>query len=168
MHNCTYMHVEGVTGEVHTNEREGWIHIQHIQWELIQPFDGYSTGSRSGKIIVKEMEVLARIDKAMPSLMKKCASGAPLKVVIAFSKTDQDPTNFLTLSLTDVHLSSVSLEPYTGIERAGETALSAGTMCVKYRFLPTAVDLQYREDSVASGLGAPVTFDYDFRTNKQN
>eukprot|EP00456_Euglypha_rotunda_P078150 TRINITY_DN7458_c0_g1_i3.p2 TRINITY_DN7458_c0_g1~~TRINITY_DN7458_c0_g1_i3.p2 ORF type:complete len:116 (-),score=29.98 TRINITY_DN7458_c0_g1_i3:11-358(-) len=77
-----FMRVEGANGESKDSNHKDWTDIKSFAWGATQPGNMVSGGGGGvGKASFNDLQVLARIDKAAPSVMKNCASGKHLSKV---------------------------------------------------------------------------------------
>ncbi len=169
MHNSIYLRVEDVTGEAKDGGHKEWIDVQHFQWQLRQPTEnGVGGGGGSGRLMVRDLEVFARLDKAMPTMMTLGARGSRLKTVtVALSKAGSGQKDYLNITLKNVILSGVEMMKYTGGGGMEGNAVAAGAMGVVYRFSPSLVEVNYYEQNEDGEPGAPVTFNWDVKGNVQ-
>jgi type VI secretion system secreted protein Hcp len=172
MNNSIYLQVQGVTGECKDSQHEGWLDIKSFQWQLRQPTEaGRGGGGGSGRLAVRDLEVIARMDKAMPTLMAMGAEGKPLATVnLVICKAGGKKEEYLKIILTTVTLSSVELFEFTGdahAEVGDSAAIAAGDIAVRYCFSPSLVEVGYHEQDEQGNPGPEVSFSWNVKSNCQ-
>lgn len=167
MNNSIYLKVDGVTGEAKDGQHEGWIDVQHFRWRISQPTENsVGGGGGIGKAVVREMEVLARIDKAMPTMMKKCIQGEHLSAVsLGLRKASESTDDYLIIKMQQVMISAVEIMPFTDASAGDGQAVSPGAMVVMYRFSPSVVGVSCTEQTETGALSAKVEFGWDVKKN---
>ncbi len=165
MHNSIYLQVEGVTGEALDAGHQGWIDVLTFEWHIKQPTENtVGGGGGCGRLVVKDLLVYARLDKAMPTMMTMAAEGRALgEVVLSMDKAGGKQNEFLNISLKNVIISAIELAPG---QRAQGVATD-GQIGVLYRFSPSKLEVKYSAQSEAGQSSAPVTFTWDVKSNTQ-
>ncbi|WP_395479952.1 Hcp family type VI secretion system effector [Candidatus Curculioniphilus buchneri] len=167
MHNSIYLQVENVIGEGKDANHKGWIDIQSFQWKLRQPIEvGVGGGGGSGRLIVRDLEVFARMDKAMPTLMTLGAKGKRLSVVrLAVCKAGSEQDEYLNITFKNVILSNIEIMPYIVNDGIEGSAIEVGDISVRYCFSPSVVEVNYHEQDENGTPGPQVTFSWDVKAN---
>lgn len=169
MHNSIYLRVAGVTGEAKDVRHQGWIDIQTFQWQLRQPTEaGVGGGGGSGRLVVRDLEVFARMDKAMPTLMTLGAEGKRLDTVsLVVCKAGSEQDEYLKIILKNVILSAIEMTRHPGGDGVEGSAVAMGDIGVVYRFSPSLVEVNYHEQDENGSPGPQVTFNWDVKGNTQ-
>ncbi|NDL64392.1 Hcp family type VI secretion system effector [Acerihabitans arboris] len=167
MNNSIYLKVDSVTGEAKDEQHVGWIDVQHFRWRITQPTENsVGGGGGIGKAVVREMEVLARIDKAMPTMMKKCVEGTHLSAVtLGLRKAAESSEDYLLIKMQEVMLSAVEIAPHGDTGALEGQAVAPGAMAVLYRFSPSVVGVTCGEQLNTGALSAKVEFGWDVKKN---
>ena len=74
-----FMKVEGASGESKDSNHTGWTDIDSFTWGAIQPHSMASGGGAGvGKVAFQDLNIVAKIDKCYPAVLKHCATGKHL------------------------------------------------------------------------------------------
>lgn len=167
MNNSIYLQVDSVKGEAKDEQHKDWIDVQHFCWQIVQPTENsVGGGGGIGKAVVRQLEVLARIDKAMPTMMKKCVEGTHLPAVtLGLRKAAESSEDYLLIKMQDVMLSAVEIAPHIGTGAVEGNAVASGAMAVLYRFSPSVVGVTCGEQLNTGALSAKVEFGWDVKKN---
>ncbi len=104
-----YLEFDGIPGESASNQFEGWIEIDSIQFGANRAIAWVNGSPRPGSVVVSDVVVTKRIDRASPLLFLAAVQGAPKMVKIHFTKhTPDGETVYLRITLHDVLVSSFS------------------------------------------------------------
>lgn len=154
-----YLKVEGVTGESNDSNHKNWTDIHFFSWGASQPGNmSVGGGGGAGKVNFNDLEVIALIDKATPSILKYCASGKHVKSVeLSVCKAGGNQVEYAKITLTDVLVTSVR---YTG-------AGGDDTIGVAYSFQASSVKQQYWEQTQQGSKGAEVSAGWNIKENKE-
>lgn len=154
-----FMRVEGVNGESKDSNHKDWSDIRSFAWGATQPGNMVSGGGGGvGKASFNDLQVVARIDKAAPSVLKNCASGKHLsKVEVSICKAGGSQIEYTRITLDEVLVTSVqySADPET------ESVL------VQYGFQAAKVKQQYWEQTDKGGKGAESVLAWNIKENKE-
>ena len=98
-----FMRVEGANGESKDSNHKEWTDIKSFAWGATQPGNMVSGGGGGvGKASFNDLQVLARIDKAAPSVLKNCASGKHLdSALLTCFEAGETPQKYLEITLTE-------------------------------------------------------------------
>ena len=100
---------------------------------------------------------LAYDDKASPSMLRACATGAHIKeATITHRKAGKGQQEYLIIKMNDVIVTSVALS---------DTSSGASSENVSLAF--AKVDLEYRPQNPNGSLDAGIHFKYDIKANKE-
>ena len=74
-----FMKVEGASGESQDSNHKGWTDIDSFTWGATQPNTMASGGGAgAGKVSFHDLNVIAKVDKCYPAVLKHCATGKHL------------------------------------------------------------------------------------------
>ena len=106
-----FMKVEGASGESKDSNHTGWTDIDSFTWGATQPHSmGSGGGAGVGKVAFQDLNVVAKIDKCYPAVLKHCATGKHLgKVEISLCKAGGSQIEYGKIELTDVLVTSVTV-----------------------------------------------------------
>ncbi|AHG65863.1 Hcp family type VI secretion system effector [Advenella mimigardefordensis] len=153
-----FMKIEGANGESKDSNHKDWSDIQSFAWGATQPGSmATGGGGGTGKASFNDLNVVARIDRAAPAVMKHCSTGKHLsKVEVSVCKAGGTQVEYSKITLEDVLVTSVQ---YTG-------AHDGDAMMVSYAFQAAKVKQQYWEQTEQGGKGAESVVAYDVKQNK--
>lgn len=154
-----YMKIEGANGESKDANHKDWTDIMSFSWGASQPGSmATGGGGGQGKASFNDLNVLARIDKAAPAVMKHCASGKHLsKVELSICKAGGEQIEYSKITLEDVLVTAVQLNAEKEVE----------TVMVNYSFQAARVKQQYWEQSERGSKGAESLVAWDIKQNKE-
>ena len=155
-----FMRVEGANGESKDSNHKDWTDIKSFAWGATQPGNMVSGGGGGvGKASFNDLQVIARIDKAAPSVMKNCASGKHLsKVEVSLCKAGGSQIEYTRVTLEEVLVTSVQ---YTA-EQSGDAVL------VQFAFQAAKVKQQYWEQTDKGGKGAETVLAWNIKENRES
>jgi type VI secretion system secreted protein Hcp len=154
-----FMKVEGASGESKDSNHTSWTDIDSFTWGAIQPHSMASGGGAGvGKVAFQDLNVVAKIDKCYPAVLKHCATGKHLgKVEISLCKAGGSQIEYGKIELTDVLVTSVTVSGTS----SGESTV------VNYSFQASKVKTQYWEQTNQGGKGAESQMGFDIKQNKE-
>lgn len=154
-----FMKVEGASGESKDSNHTGWTDIDSFTWGAIQPHSMASGGGAGvGKVAFQDLNVVAKIDKCYPAVLKHCATGKHLgKVEISLCKAGGSQIEYGKIELTDVLVTSVTVSGTS----SGESTV------VNYSFQAAKIKTQYWEQTNQGGKGAESQMGFDIKQNKE-
>jgi type VI secretion system secreted protein Hcp len=154
-----FMRVDGATGESKDSNHSGWSDIKSFAWGATQPGNMVSGGGGGvGKASFSDLQVLARIDKAAPPVLKSCASGKHLaKIEVSVCKAGGTQIEYTRVTLEEVLVTSVQ---YTAEQ-------NSDAVLVQYGFQAAKVKQQYWEQTDSGGKGAETVLAWDIKQNKE-
>jgi type VI secretion system secreted protein Hcp len=154
-----FMKVEGASGESKDSNHTSWTDIDSFTWGAIQPHSMNSGGGAGvGKVAFQDLNVVAKIDKCYPAVLKHCATGKHLgKVEISLCKAGGSQIEYGKIELTDVLVTSVTVSGTS----SGESTV------VNYSFQASKVKTQYWEQTNQGGKGAESQMGFDIKQNKE-
>lgn len=153
-----FMRIEGVNGESKDAHHKDWIDITSFTWGAEQPGSmNTGGGGGAGKVNFDDLAVVARIDKAAPTILKNCATGQHLsKIEISVCKAGGNQIEYSRTTLEDVLVTSIKF-----IGTKGDEAL-----LMQYSFQAAKVKNQYWEQTDKGSKGAEVQMGYDIKKNQ--
>jgi type VI secretion system secreted protein Hcp len=154
-----FMKVEGASGESKDSNHTGWTDIDSFTWGATQPHSmGSGGGAGVGKVAFQDLNVVAKIDKCYPAVLKHCATGKHLgKVEISLCKAGGSQIEYGKIELTDVLVTSVTVSGTS----SGESTV------VNYAFQASKIKTQYWEQTNQGGKGAESQMGFDIKQNKE-
>jgi type VI secretion system secreted protein Hcp len=110
-----FMKVEGASGESQDSNHKGWTDIDSFTWGATQPNTMSSGGGAgAGKVSFHDLNVIAKVDKCYPAVLKHCATGKHLgQVDISLCKAGGSQIEFTKITLTDVMVTNVTVSGAT-------------------------------------------------------
>jgi type VI secretion system secreted protein Hcp len=149
-----------IKGESLDDKHKDEIEILSWSWGVTNAHSrGAGSGARSGKAAFHDLSFTHNIDKASPSLLKRCATGEHLKeATITHRKAGKGHPEYLVVKMNDVIITSVTHGDSTG---AQGSHLETVTLAFG------KVDLEYRPQKADGSLEAGIHFKYDIKANKE-
>ena len=107
-----FLKLDGISGESTDTRHKGEIDVLGFSWGMSRAgSSGSGGGGGAGKAIFEDLLVVARTSKASPKLWQACATGQHVKTaVLACRKAGQAQSEFLTIKLTDVTITSYEID----------------------------------------------------------
>jgi len=154
-----FLDIEGVPGESIDKTHKDEIDVDSWSWGATQSgTSAGGTGGGAGRVSVQDLNFVAHTSKASPILFLSCASGKHIsKATLTARKSGGTQVEFLTLTLTDVLISSYQI---AGSESSDTVPLDQ----VSLNF--SKVEFKYVPQSASGAPGTPVTVSWDIRANK--
>ena len=152
-----FLKVTAADGESKDAAHKGWTDISSFQWGVTQPGSmAVGGGGGTGKSSFQDLTVICPIDKAMPAVMKHCASGKHLgEVKVSVCKAGGTQIEYELITLTDVLVTNVSI---TG-------AADDANVMVHYSFQAAKVKNEYSEQTDQGGKGAVSQMGWNCKEN---
>ena len=153
-----FMRVESANGESKDSNHKDWTDIKSFAWGATQPGNMVSGGGGGvGKASFNDLQVLARIDKAAPAVLKNCATGKHIgKVEVSVCKAGGSQIEYTRVTLEEVLVTSVQYTAEAGSD----------SVFVQYAFQAAKVKQQYWEQTESGGKGPETVVTYDIKQNK--
>jgi type VI secretion system secreted protein Hcp len=104
-----HLKLDGVTGESAAAKHSGEIEVLSWSWGMHNPTSVSGTGLSAGKVSINDMSITKPVDKASAKLIELCCTGKHIATgVLTCSKStgDKNPADFMTIKLTEIHISS--------------------------------------------------------------
>ncbi|WP_373784479.1 Hcp family type VI secretion system effector, partial [Delftia acidovorans] len=112
----------------------------------------------AGKVSFHDLNVIAKVDKCYPAVLKHCATGKHLgQVDISLCKAGGTQIEFTKITLTDVMVTNVTVSG----------ANSSDTVTVNYSFQAAKVKTQYWEQTNQGGKGAESQMGFNIKENRE-
>ena len=152
-----FLKIDGVEGESTDAVHKGEIDVQAWSWGLAQA-GGAPTGSGggAGKVTFQDMQFVARISKASPTLFISCATGAHHKSAELTGVRTAGKDAFLKYRLTDVRVTSVQ-----------DAGSEPGPPTEQFSLGYDTLDITYRPQNPKGQLEPPITAGFDVRHHKK-
>ncbi|WP_434779539.1 Hcp family type VI secretion system effector [Neisseria sp. Ec49-e6-T10] len=152
-----FLKVEGANGESKDSNHKDWTDIISFSWGAIQPGNATSGGGGGiGKVNFNDLQVLAKVDKSTPAILKFCATGQHVgKVEVSICKAGGSQIEYAKITLEEVLV--------TAVVANGE---ADGGVAVQYSFQAAKVQQQYWEQTAQGGKGAESSMKYNIKENK--
>lgn len=152
-----FLKVDGVNGEATDVNHKDEIEVVSWSWGVSQVVGAPSPGGGSpGKAHVSDLAIVKHVDKASPNLLRHCLKGTHFPtVVLAQRKSGAGNVNFLTITLNEVFVTSVSDASDGG---KPTESVSFAFAKVAYTYLPLKPSGQ---------PDTPVTLRWNVKTNQE-
>jgi type VI secretion system secreted protein Hcp len=107
-----FLKIDGIPGESKDAKHKDEIDALAFSWGVSQSGSAApGGGGGAGKAVFEDLLVVARTSKASPKLWLACASGQHIKsAVLTCRKAGKAQLEFLTITLTDVTVSSYEID----------------------------------------------------------
>lgn len=156
-----FLKIDGIPGESTDAKFQKEIVLESFSWgESNTGAHAGGGGAAAGKVSMQDFHFTARVSIASPKLMLACASGQHIKdAVMSVRKAGEQKEGtgvFLTYTFQGVVITSVQ----EGGDRS-DIPLDA----VSFAF--QKIDVMYKEQNAAGGLGATSEFAWDLAANRK-
>jgi type VI secretion system secreted protein Hcp len=153
-----FLKLDGIPGESTDAKHKGEIDVLAFSWGVSQAKGtGSGGGGGAGKAIFEDLLVVARTSKASPKLWLACASGQHIKsAVLTCRKPGKTPFEFLTITLTDVLVSSYEID-------GSDEELPLDQVALAFAKVETA----YTPQDPTGKAQPPVKAGWDVKANKK-
>lgn len=149
------MQIDGITGNVTESSHKGWIEISSFNFGcgrgIISRTPGHTENREASTVSISEITVNKEMDETSPKLFTLACVGTGKTVKIEFCRTGASPLVFASYELSNVLLSSYTVERQMNGEDP-EERLSLNFDKIIYKYTP------YKDDGTA---GTPVSVTYD-------
>ena len=152
-----FLKIKDVKGEAQDDKHKDTIDVLAWSWGMSNSGSTHmGGGSGSGKVNVQDISVTKYIDKSSPDLMKACCNGKHFETAdLIVRKAGEKPVEYLTITMTDLIVTSVSTGGSGGEDRLTENVtLNFG-----------AVKVKYIEQTAKGGEGAKPDMGWDIEAN---
>jgi type VI secretion system secreted protein Hcp len=153
-----FFKLDGIEGESQDDRHRGEIQIDTYTLSASNAGSaGANLGAGIGKAEVQDITFTKHVDKSSPNLFINCCSGKPIPTaVLTVRKAGEKPQEYLTITLTEVFVSSFT---HTGHEGGGLPVESVSLNFSKIKF-------EYKTQIADGTLGAAIAKTYDIKANK--
>ena len=151
-----FLKIDGIPGESQDAKHKDEIQVHGFSFSEFQNGSmHHGGGGGSGKVNMQDFHFTLNVNKASPRLWASCACGQHIKkVILTCRKAGKDQHDYLTITFTDVLISSYHLTDDKGKERGPHEAISLNFAKMEY---------QYKEQKADGTLGAPVRTAFDLK-----
>jgi len=152
-----FLKIDGIDGESKDDKHKNEIDIQ--SWSFGASQSGSMAaggGGGAGKVSFQELSITKSMDKSSPKLFEALATGKHLKEVKLVLRGSSS-VEYLTITLTDVMISSYSTGGSSGDDRPTES--------VSLNF--AQIKMSYVEQDASGRAGAATEFGWDLKANKK-
>ena len=154
-----FLKLGDLKGESPVEGFEEQIQVLSWSWGMSQTGTTHlGTGGGAGKVNVQDMAVTHYMDTASPSIVQACCNGKHFpEAIMTLRKAGENPLEYLTLTLSDVIITSVSDGGSEGEERNTENfTLNFGKF--KYSYQP--------QDNKGAKAGGAIEYEADIAAVK--
>ena len=153
-----FLKLDGVQGESIKEGHKNEIDVETFSWGESNPTSFAAGAGGVGKVQIQDVHFTKTIDKASPNLYQVCASGKHIpKAVFTFRKAGDKPQEYLKITLSDVMVSSISLQDHF---QGG--ALAQESVSLAYE----KITIGYKPQKADGSLDAEVSFAWNIKENK--
>ena len=155
-----FIKIGDVKGESRDDAHKDEIDVLAWSWGMTQSGTMHTGGGGgTGKVDVQDLSITKWIDKASPNLMLACCNGKHYpEASLVVRKAGENPLEYMTISMEDVFVSSVSTGGSGGEDRLTEN--------VTLNFAKVKVSYQPQSRAGAKEGGA-VEMGWDIEANKK-
>lgn len=153
-----FLKLGDLKGESIVDGHEDEIQVLSWNWGMSQAGTTHrGTGGGAGKVDVQDITISKTADTASPNLALACCKGKHFdEAVLTVRKAGDDPLDFLTITMNDVIITSVSEGGSYGAEDVDET-VALNFAKFKYSYQP--------QDNKGAKAGGAVEIEYDIAKN---
>jgi type VI secretion system secreted protein Hcp len=154
-----FLKLGDVKGESPVEGFEDQIQVLSWSWGMSQTGTTHTgTGGGAGKVNVQDMAITHYVDTASPNIIMACASGKHYpEAVLTLRKAGEDALEYLTITLNDLIITSVSMGGSEGEERNTES-FTLNFSKFKYSYQP--------QDSKGAKKGGAIDYEADISKGK--
>jgi len=137
-----YLKMDGVKGESQTKGKENQINVVAWSWGALQQgTTQFGGGSGAGRVDMGDVHITHAVDAASPILMQACCSGKhfPTAVLVG-RKVGGTALDFLTITLNEVFITSVSMGGSEGGDEMPREQVTLAFASVDYSYQPQGKD----------------------------
>jgi type VI secretion system secreted protein Hcp len=152
-----FIKIGAIKGESQDSKHKGEIDILAWSWGASNSGSAHTGGGQgAGKVNVQDLNLTKYVDKATPDLLLNCCNGKHIdKAVLVVRKAGENPLEYLTITMQDLIITSVSTGGSGGEDRLTENVtLNFGK-----------VQVQYKEQNSKGGVGEQPTMGWDVAQN---
>jgi type VI secretion system secreted protein Hcp len=153
-----FLKLDGIQGEsqVKGHESEILISSYSLGSSNASSFNSRGGGASAGKVSFQDIHFVKNVDKASAALMLHCCNGSHIKTgTLVVRKAGQQPVEYLTLTLTDVLVSSYQ----TGGSNGGDGVSEQISLAF------AKIEVEYKPQNPDGSLGTSVLAGWDLKAN---
>jgi len=146
--------LDGIKGENLAAKHKDEIEIHSWSWGASNPTSISGSGLSAGKVSISDLTISKPVDSSSAKLLELCCSGKHIATgTLSCSKStgDKNPGDYLTIALTEVHIS--------GHQHGGSSGDSVGSESVSLAF--AAFEYNYKVQGKDGNLTAAGTAKHD-------
>jgi type VI secretion system secreted protein Hcp len=155
-----FLKLDKVEGESQDDAHKGEIDILSWTWGAAQSGTSHmGGGAGSGKVEIKDLEIVKYTDRSSPVLFFLCSCGEhiPSAVLTVRKSGGKKPLEYIKITLEKVFVTSIAVSGASNMDRISET-VSLNFSKVKIEYVPQKED----------GSGGPsITKGWDISANKE-
>jgi type VI secretion system secreted protein Hcp len=156
-----FLKLDGIMGESLDDKHKDEIVLESFSWGLSNPgAHNIASGAGAGRASFQDLHFTSKVSVASPKLMLHCATGEHIKTgQITFRRTDaqrEGGFEFLFYKFDNILI--------TSIQEAGDTGgLPVDSVSIAFQ----KVNIEYKPQTPAGGVGTAVDFAWDLAANKK-
>jgi type VI secretion system secreted protein Hcp len=152
--------IDGIKGESKLDKHKEEIDVTSWSWGMSQTGTMHSGGGGgAGKVSIHDLSITKMVDKSSPELMLACSNGKHIKdAVLTVRKAGESPLEYITVTMQDVLVSSVSSGGSAGQDLVSEN--------VGLNFAKVKVEYQ-EQDEKGKAKGGKVVYAWNIEENKK-
>jgi len=151
-----FLKMDGIQGESTDATHRDEIKVLSWSWGETLATAPAGAGGGAGKVSMQDFRFSKAVDKASPKLILACASGQKIKdAVLTCRKADGSKENFLTITLTEVTVSSYEIAD-------GATGDPTDQFVLHF----TKIQFNYVQQKADGTRGASTEAGWDVKNNK--
>lgn len=132
--------IDGIEGESKVSDHEKEIDVSGWYWGAKQESTGHTGGGGgTGKVNVKDMTIIKKVDRSSPNLFLSCATGKHIPTVtLTLRKAGGQPLDYYTIIMENVVVTSFDNKTDEATQQATaevmeEVTLKFRTVEIKYQ-----------------------------------
>ena len=155
-----FLKIDGIPGESPDAKHKDEIQLESWSWGEAQTgAHAAGGGGGAGKVQMQDFHFVMKTNKASPTLMLNCATGAHIKKAqLTCRKAGGEQQEYLKIYFEDLLIAAYQ----TGGSASGD-ALPVDQISFNF----TTIKFEYAPQKADGSLGSPVIFGYDIKTNKK-
>ena len=152
-----FLKLDGIPGDSRDAQHKGEIDLESFSWgETNEAGPRTGGGTGAGKVQLEDLNIVMKLNKASPLLLKACASGQHIKsAVLTARRAVKQQLEFLVIKLSDVLVSSYQTSGGVSSEPIDHVAFNFGR-----------IEFEYRAQKPDGSLDAPVHGGWDVKAGK--
>ena len=153
-----FLKLDGIPGDSRDAQHKGEIDLESFSWGEVNAVSrGGTGGTGSGKVQLEDLNVVMKLNKASPLLIKACASGQHIKeAVLTARRAVKQQLEFLVIKLNDVLVSSYETSGGVSSEPTDHVSFNFGR-----------IDFEFRPQKADGTLDTPIHGGWDLKTAKE-